>query len=117
MTDLALDEEETNDEQIKITWTNPSPAPTELVVAFDSYRTPATDPDSTEFVLTDSASGVPFTPGQSGKCKVITVADGDCDGEESEVEIDCAASVTSRDAKKYIAFEIFATNNQKDFIF
>ena len=91
MTDLTV--ASTSAEEITITWTNPSPAPVEVKVAFDDHEIPVDDPAITEYTFTESASDVPFTPDQSGKCKVITVvASGDCADTENEVEIDCTAS-------------------------
>ena len=86
---------ETNTAQITISWANPMDStPVTMEVLFDDYATVVSDATSTEYLLTESASSVAFTADQSGKCKVkLTVAAGeDCAGEESEVEVDCAAS-------------------------
>ena len=86
---------ETNTTQIKIRWASPMDStPVTLEVLFDDYATVVSDATSTEYILTESASTVGFTADQSGKCKVkLTVAAGeDCANEESEVEVDCAAS-------------------------
>ena len=88
-------EAETNTTQIKLSWTSPvDSTPVTMEVLFDDYATQVPDPSSTEYILTESASGVALTADQSGTCKVkLTVAGGEaCATETSEVEIDCAAS-------------------------
>ena len=88
-------EAETNTTQIKISWTSPADAtPITMFVSFDSYEQEVASITDTDYIITESASGVALTADQSGTCKVKVVVETgeDCATEESEVEIDCAAS-------------------------
>ena len=99
VTDLQVVEAETNTSHIKISWTNPTaPGPITMHAYFDDFETEVTNTADTEFIFTESDTGVDLTADQSGKCKVkITVATGEeCENVYSEVEIDCAASDPSK---------------------
>ena len=90
VTNLAVDSSGTSDSEIKITWTNPSAAPGELAVEFDSFTETLSTVTETEHIFKYSAANTPLTAGKSGKCKVVTkLTSGDCDGGTNSVEIDC----------------------------